>query len=164
MEGSIIRKIAERIREARCKRGLTQRMLADMSGVPQSTLSAYERAAFMPTAENLLKIARALRVDIAWLMGQEPQEVGRVEIEEIPKVVKEVAKTRPLPSGLVRLLESPLGTALRITWTEVGWLLVLGGSWEVGPEKWLERLLALRRASGRRADGLDNPDEDLWRV
>ena len=160
----IIKKIAERIKQARLKRGLTQMKLSEMSGVPQSTLSAYERAAFMPTAENLLKIASALGVDIKWLMGQEPAEGAEVGLEEIPEVVREAAKRRPLPPGLLELVRSPLGAALRVTWTEVGWLLALGGSWEARAEEWLERLMALRRAAGRRADGLDNPDDDLWRA
>jgi transcriptional regulator with XRE-family HTH domain len=47
------------IREARERAGLTQRALADRAGVPQSTVSVYERGMRLPTLPTLERLLRA---------------------------------------------------------------------------------------------------------
>lgn len=50
----------ERLREIRKKRGVTQVELADLTGLPQSHVSAMERGAILPNLLTLLRLAKAL--------------------------------------------------------------------------------------------------------
>jgi transcriptional regulator with XRE-family HTH domain len=50
---------ASLIRQARERAGLTQQELADRAGVPQSTVSVYERAIRVPTLPTLERLLRA---------------------------------------------------------------------------------------------------------
>jgi transcriptional regulator with XRE-family HTH domain len=47
-------------RDARVKRGLTQRQLAELSGVPQADISRIERGGGNPTEATLQRLAGAL--------------------------------------------------------------------------------------------------------
>jgi ribosome-binding protein aMBF1 (putative translation factor) len=47
-------------RDARVERGLTQRQLADLSGVPQADISRIERGGGNPTEATLQRLAGAL--------------------------------------------------------------------------------------------------------
>src|SRR5215470_7066896 len=66
-EDAAIRKVfAEDIRlglqfhDARVERGLTQRQLADLSGISQADISRFERGGGNPTQETLQRLAGAL--------------------------------------------------------------------------------------------------------
>lgn len=48
------------IKEKRVEKGLSQKELADMSGVPQQTISAIETGSRDPVAETLYLLAKAL--------------------------------------------------------------------------------------------------------
>ncbi|MHC4247900.1 MAG: helix-turn-helix domain-containing protein [Planctomycetota bacterium] len=63
--GLIVNRIAERRRE----KGLTQRKLAERLGVRPSTLSRWERKDANLTLDTIRKIAKALRVKSAALIG-----------------------------------------------------------------------------------------------
>lgn len=52
---------AEQIREARSRSGLSQSRLAQLAGVPQPNISAYESGARVPRPETLQTILRAAR-------------------------------------------------------------------------------------------------------
>ncbi|WP_427185483.1 helix-turn-helix domain-containing protein [Bordetella bronchialis] len=65
----------QRVRQARIRRGWTQKQLADASGLTQSAIGNYESGQRVePTAAALLKLAKALRVPPAWLGGGSPFE------------------------------------------------------------------------------------------
>jgi ribosome-binding protein aMBF1 (putative translation factor) len=51
--------------EARVARGLTQRQLSDLSGVPQADISRIERGGGNPTEATLQRLARALERRLA---------------------------------------------------------------------------------------------------
>ena len=53
-----------KIWQARDKRGLSLRELANMTGICKSTLSNIENGVYSPTLDKLEKIANALEVDI----------------------------------------------------------------------------------------------------
>ncbi len=146
--------MAQRLREARKKRGFTQGMLAKLAGLSQTAISAYERGLMDPTVGNLLALAKALKVAPAWLLGHEPEEKGETFAPPHP--------TEPLPPGLEDFLNSPVGRNLRVAAEEVGWLLALASRWDASPEQWMGRLIALRWLRGKSLDGSDNPDEALW--
>ncbi len=63
--------IAQRLKEARKNKGLTQQALAQATGLSQTAVSAYERGFMEPTVTNLVALAEALEVDIYWLLGLE---------------------------------------------------------------------------------------------
>ncbi|WDZ88877.1 ImmA/IrrE family metallo-endopeptidase [Nocardiopsis sp. HUAS JQ3] len=64
-----------RIRLARERRGLTLARLARMSGISQQSLSGYENAHAVPTADTLAAIAGALGFPAAFFTADEVEEV-----------------------------------------------------------------------------------------
>jgi transcriptional regulator with XRE-family HTH domain len=55
---------AEKVKQLRLQRGLTQATLADASGIPLPTLRDYEQGKRDPLLSNAKKLARALGVSI----------------------------------------------------------------------------------------------------
>lgn len=56
--------IRKRIRERRLARGWSQRELAQHAGLAQVTISTIERGAYVPSLESLIRICRALDIDL----------------------------------------------------------------------------------------------------
>ena len=69
--------LAERIKFARKKRGLTQNQLSELSGVEQSDLSKLERGKSLKTT-NLVSLAKALDCNPEWL------DTGDGNIDRLP--------------------------------------------------------------------------------
>lgn len=67
-------KFAERLRELRRKHDVSQRKFAETAGITAAALSAYEKAAKVPSVEAAYKIAEAFDVSLDWLCGREEQE------------------------------------------------------------------------------------------
>jgi transcriptional regulator with XRE-family HTH domain len=63
-----------RLREVRQKRGLTQVMLADVSGIQQSHISMMERGEKLPQLATLIRLAVALRCRLTTLVSAFDQE------------------------------------------------------------------------------------------
>lgn len=61
--------IGENIRYYRKKKGLTQKKLAELTGLAEITIRQYESCKYEPKIENLLKIRKALDVNINQLYG-----------------------------------------------------------------------------------------------
>jgi transcriptional regulator with XRE-family HTH domain len=63
--------IINKIREKRLEKGWTQFKLANISGVPQPTISQIERGdRKYPTHENIMKIAKALEIKVEELIEE----------------------------------------------------------------------------------------------
>lgn len=62
--------IGDRIKEARLKAKLSQTELADLIGVAQNTLSAYEAGRRIPTLKKMDELAKHLDVKTSWLRGE----------------------------------------------------------------------------------------------
>lgn len=60
--------MAKRIKEWRAKRGLSQRDLADVSGVSREYIARLELGQHDPTLSTLEKLAKALKVSVADLL------------------------------------------------------------------------------------------------
>ncbi len=60
---------AERIKEALNLRGMKQSDLVEKTGIGKSSISTYISGAYEPKQRNIYKIAKALDVSEAWLMG-----------------------------------------------------------------------------------------------
>lgn len=74
----------ERLKKARNEAGMTQRELSEKSGIPLSTLAAYEneKRTTMPDAESLSKISTSLGKSIDWLCGMDAEQHEEKEAKE----------------------------------------------------------------------------------
>jgi len=60
-----------RLREARIRAGLSQSELEDLSGIPKARLSRYENGHVEPSIQTLARLAKALNVSEASLLGDQ---------------------------------------------------------------------------------------------
>nr|DAW42952.1 MAG TPA: Repressor protein CI [Caudoviricetes sp.] len=75
-----------RIKEAREKRGITQKYVALTLGVKAPSVSAWETGKTLPSAENLAALSELYGVSIDYLMGKDPSPTqGFVEIPGKPE-------------------------------------------------------------------------------
>jgi transcriptional regulator with XRE-family HTH domain len=65
------RHFGTRLREARLGAGLSQSELEELSGIPKARLSRYENGHVEPSIQTLNRLARALNVSEASLLGDE---------------------------------------------------------------------------------------------
>ena len=77
--------IGNLIKRTRKERKLSQVELSIETGIAQSMISEYEKGRVIPTIEQLMKIARALRTDLNHLVGFTP--VYDSKSEEIARLV-----------------------------------------------------------------------------
>ena len=59
----------ERLRELRKKRGITQVMLAEATGIPQNHVSSMERGTKVPNLLTLIRLAHALECKVGALVS-----------------------------------------------------------------------------------------------
>lgn len=71
---------AQRLKELRNDKNLTQQDLADAGGTTKTTISAYEAGNTTPNCEILSKIAKAYNVSMDWLCGLVEFEKG-IDVE-----------------------------------------------------------------------------------
>lgn len=64
--------VGENIRYYRKKRGLTQKKLAEITGIAEITIRQYESGKYEPKRENLYKIRQALNINLNQLIGDMP--------------------------------------------------------------------------------------------
>jgi transcriptional regulator with XRE-family HTH domain len=67
--------IAERIRQLRDTRQLTQSELAEKAGLPAATISHFETDTRVPGTTTLQRLAEALGVSVDYLLGREGEPV-----------------------------------------------------------------------------------------
>lgn len=82
--------IAERLKEAMELRNLKQVDLVQRTGIGKSSICTYLAGDYLPKQTNLYKLAKALSVDPAWLMG-----------EDVPMEWRGTSDQQPLPAGLL---------------------------------------------------------------
>lgn len=63
--------IANRLRAALELRGMKQAELVELTGIGKSSISTYLRGSYIPKQKNIYKMAKALNVNEAWLMGED---------------------------------------------------------------------------------------------
>lgn len=80
--------IPERLREALMIRGMKQAELVSKTGIGKSSISTYLSGEYEPKQRNIYKIAIALNVSEAWLMGF-----------DVPMKREDVKPERAIPSG-----------------------------------------------------------------
>jgi transcriptional regulator with XRE-family HTH domain len=65
------RTFGQRLRETRIRAGLSQSDLEEISGIPKARLSRYENGHVAPSIQTLERLARALNVSEASLLGDD---------------------------------------------------------------------------------------------
>lgn len=84
--------IANRIKEAMTIRGMKQVDLVSLTGIGKSSISTYLSGEYEPKKRNIYKIAKALDVSEAWLMGEDvPME--RFDYSELLSSIAEENKS-----------------------------------------------------------------------
>lgn len=84
--------IANRIKEAMTVRGMKQVDLVSLTGIGKSSISTYLSGEYEPKQRNIYKIAKALDVSEAWLMGEDvPME--RFDYSELLSSIAEENKS-----------------------------------------------------------------------
>ncbi len=67
----LLRKVGDRVREIRVKRGLSQEELAHNAGLDRSYMSGIERGVRNATVLKLQSVARALKVPVRELLPED---------------------------------------------------------------------------------------------
>lgn len=94
------RKVAElqdRLREALADNGMRPIELADQVEIPKSMVSYYLSGKNVPKADRVYKIAAALGVTEAWLMGYDVPKSRTAEQKKNDSLVKVIAQLRNDP-------------------------------------------------------------------
>lgn len=60
-----------RLKQTRKELGITQRLLAEMTGIHHNTIGDYERGEVEPTLIMAISIADVLEVSLDWLTGRD---------------------------------------------------------------------------------------------
>ena len=104
MNGKIISTFSERLNEALEIKNISPAELSRQSGIIEATISNYRKGKYKPKQPNLEKIAKALNVSVAWLLGvdvpMQPSYDDTFDIFSIPGI-------EPLPETTLKPL---LGT------------------------------------------------------
>lgn len=67
--------------------------VAEKSGLDKAQISQYKNGKYEPMQDALYKLAKALNVNVAWLMGHDvPMEVDRRELEQKEMVCNIIEK------------------------------------------------------------------------
>jgi len=86
------------VREARERAGLTQKQLAERSGIAQSTISAYESGKREPGVEALDRLLRAAGYELTFRRCMPtPEEAGRqlYNVLELADTIRRAKRGRP---------------------------------------------------------------------
>lgn len=95
----------ERLVELRESRKISRSELAEMLGVPYTTLRNYEKDVREPGSATLLKLSRILDVTVDYLIGGDPYEL-EVSAEEM-EIIRRIRQLSPSQkSGLLSFLKT----------------------------------------------------------
>jgi transcriptional regulator with XRE-family HTH domain len=98
-----------RLREARIGAGLSQSEVEELSGIPKARLSRYENGHVEPSIQTLNRLARALNVSEASLLGDE-----RAALEEFERVLNANGITLKSKEQAHSLAEEFVGSRKRV--------------------------------------------------
>lgn len=91
---------AQKIKELRLKRGLTQAYLAGQFGVQQQTVNKWEKGIAYPNIETLKEIAKFFNISIDYLLDNEPTDVAFLT-EERARLVNSYEELTPDGKNLI---------------------------------------------------------------
>jgi SOS-response transcriptional repressors (RecA-mediated autopeptidases) len=130
MEGARMDTIANRIRQGMEIRNMKQVDIIERTGINKGALSSYISGKYAPKQNNIYKIAQALDVNEAWLMGHDvPMERKKSEINtsnvtpiNIPTDTITIKVYGSVPAGQpIEALEDIIGyEEIPVAWTRFG--------------------------------------------
>ncbi len=88
------KELKDRLVEAMEVRGLRAVDLVEMTGIPKVTVSYYMSGTTVPRADKLYKLAQALNVSEAWLMGYDVAMARTDDQKKNDQLAQLVAKMR----------------------------------------------------------------------
>jgi transcriptional regulator with XRE-family HTH domain len=88
--------LAANVRRLREARGLSQQHVSRLAGLPRPTWASLETGAANPTLGVLLRVAAALQVSIAELIGPPRTAARRFAAREVPERRRQGARLRPM--------------------------------------------------------------------
>lgn len=91
--------IAKNIGTLRKKKKMTLQQLADFTGLTKGYLSKIERSKKSPPYSTLNRVARALGVDVSYLINENAEELGDPRIAFVKKNQGEIVETIDSPYG-----------------------------------------------------------------
>lgn len=84
---AILSRLPARLKQARQAKGLSLDAVAKLSGVSRSMVSQVERGESSPTVSTLWNLTRALQVDFAGLLDEQPaSRIEVLRIHEVPTI------------------------------------------------------------------------------
>ncbi|KUF10906.1 helix-turn-helix domain-containing protein [Pseudoponticoccus marisrubri] len=84
---AILSRLPARLREARQAQGLSLDAVAKLSGVSRSMVSQIERGESSPTVSTLWNLTRALQVDFAGLLEDQPDsQIEVLRAQDVPRI------------------------------------------------------------------------------
>ena len=99
--------VSERLREAMNAKSLKQTDLVQRTGIGKSSISTYLAGSYEPKQTNLYKLAKALSVNPAWLMGQDvPMEAPLPHTAERSQQYPNLTPISQMPRKRVPLIGS----------------------------------------------------------
>lgn len=150
--------LAERIKFARKKRGLTQNQLSELSGVAQSDLSKLERGKSLKTT-NLVGLAKALDCNPEWLDAGDGNIWGFTKTQKSKKEI-DLENNPDYPSiRRVRFKLSAGASGFSLDYPEdEGAPIVFQRAWYEARRLNPEKLFAVKIANGSMEPGLYHGD------
>lgn len=100
-----VAKVADRIREAMDAAGLKAVDLSKKADIPKSTMSRYLSGSYEPKSKAIYKLAQALNVSEAWLLGYDVPAARTAEQKKNDDLVAAVVKMRKDPKFLEVVLQ-----------------------------------------------------------
>ena len=100
--------LKERLREALNSKRMKPIELSEITGIPKSMISYYLSGKSVPKADRIYKIARALDINEAWLMGFDvPKErtVGQKKNDDLARAIAMVRKDPELIDFISKILQ-----------------------------------------------------------
>lgn len=106
------KEIGQRLRNIRAQKGVTQKDLAAILGTNQSHVSNVERGDRGITVQQLVKIARALKISTDHVLGEDAPASGNGHTLD-PRLVRRLEKIQKLPPKQRRSLLNTVDTFLK---------------------------------------------------
>ena len=107
--GTEVESLAVRIKLLRKASGLTQGQLGELIGISSTAVGNWESGEFLPKGRYVAKLAGALGIDVAALLGEAPQS-----IDDLVEEVRLLVAFRVLPKER-QLIALKLLEALKLT-------------------------------------------------
>lgn len=85
--------VAERIKQLRLAKGLSQKAFADSLGIVQGYLSGIERGKKIPSHTFLIALCHVYGIQQEWLFGGEERENGEMEREKSHLTTRQIGRT-----------------------------------------------------------------------